>query len=87
MPQLNDLSVLSARDVESRFAEPAPGIRHPSSGASRRWGATSRNAACRLSSAARPRKSTTGGNADLLPGIKVNTDAMARTTQLVQQGL
>jgi intracellular sulfur oxidation DsrE/DsrF family protein len=27
------------------------------------------------------------GNADLLPGIKVNTDAMARTTQLVQEGL
>ena len=26
------------------------------------------------------------GNADLLPGIKVNTDAMARTTQLVQNG-
>ena len=26
------------------------------------------------------------GNEDLLPGIKVNTDAMARTTQLVQQG-
>jgi intracellular sulfur oxidation DsrE/DsrF family protein len=26
------------------------------------------------------------GNADLLPGIKVNTDAIARTTQLVQQG-
>jgi intracellular sulfur oxidation DsrE/DsrF family protein len=26
------------------------------------------------------------GNADLHPGIKVNTDAMARTTQLVQQG-
>ena len=26
------------------------------------------------------------GNADLLPGIKVNTDAMARTTQLVQGG-
>ena len=26
------------------------------------------------------------GNADLLPSIKVNTDAMARTTQLVQQG-
>jgi intracellular sulfur oxidation DsrE/DsrF family protein len=26
------------------------------------------------------------GNADLLPGIKVNTDAMARTTQLVQRG-
>jgi intracellular sulfur oxidation DsrE/DsrF family protein len=26
------------------------------------------------------------GNADLLPGIKVNTDAMARTTQLVQAG-
>jgi len=26
------------------------------------------------------------GTADLLPGIKVNTDAMARTTQLVQQG-
>jgi len=25
-------------------------------------------------------------NADLLPDIKVNTDAMARTTQLVQQG-
>ena len=26
------------------------------------------------------------GNSDLLPGIRVNTDAMARTTQLVQQG-
>jgi len=26
------------------------------------------------------------GNEDLLPDIKVNTDAMARTTQLVQQG-
>ena len=26
------------------------------------------------------------GNADLLPGVTVNTDAMARTTQLVQQG-
>src|SRR5215469_12099601 len=26
------------------------------------------------------------GNTDLLPGIKINTDAMARTTQLVQQG-
>jgi intracellular sulfur oxidation DsrE/DsrF family protein len=26
------------------------------------------------------------GNANLLPGIKVNTDAMARTTQLVQEG-
>ncbi|GAA4330678.1 hypothetical protein GCM10023165_04540 [Variovorax defluvii] len=26
------------------------------------------------------------GNADLLPGIEVNTDAMARTTQLVQRG-
>ena len=26
------------------------------------------------------------GNMDLLPGIKVNTDAMARTTQLVQEG-
>ena len=26
------------------------------------------------------------GNADLLPFIKVNTDAMARTTQLVQEG-
>jgi intracellular sulfur oxidation DsrE/DsrF family protein len=26
------------------------------------------------------------GNEDLLPGIKINTDAMARTTQLVQQG-
>ena len=26
------------------------------------------------------------GNADLLPGVKVNTDAMARTTQLVQKG-
>ncbi len=26
------------------------------------------------------------GNADLLPGIRVNTDAMARTTQLVQEG-
>lgn len=27
------------------------------------------------------------GNADLLPAILVNTDAMARTTQLVQEGL
>jgi intracellular sulfur oxidation DsrE/DsrF family protein len=26
------------------------------------------------------------GNEDLLNGVKVNTDAMARTTQLVQQG-
>jgi intracellular sulfur oxidation DsrE/DsrF family protein len=26
------------------------------------------------------------GNADLLPGVKINTDAMARTIQLVQQG-
>lgn len=26
------------------------------------------------------------GNADLLPGIRVNTDAMARISQLVQQG-
>jgi intracellular sulfur oxidation DsrE/DsrF family protein len=26
------------------------------------------------------------GNADLLPGIKVDTDAMARMTQLVQEG-
>jgi intracellular sulfur oxidation DsrE/DsrF family protein len=26
------------------------------------------------------------GNSDLLPGIRVNTDAMARTTQLVQEG-
>ncbi len=26
------------------------------------------------------------GNADLLPGIKVNTNAIARTTQLVQEG-
>lgn len=26
------------------------------------------------------------GNEDLLPDVKVNTDAMARTTQLVQQG-
>jgi len=26
------------------------------------------------------------GNSDLLPGIPVNTDAMARTTQLVQDG-
>ena len=26
------------------------------------------------------------GNEDLLPGIRVNTDAMARTTQLVQEG-
>jgi len=26
------------------------------------------------------------GNSDLLPGVKVNTDAMARTTQLVQEG-
>ena len=26
------------------------------------------------------------GNADLLPGIKINTDAMARATQLVQDG-
>jgi intracellular sulfur oxidation DsrE/DsrF family protein len=26
------------------------------------------------------------GNADLLPGIKVNTDAMARLTQLSEEG-
>jgi len=26
------------------------------------------------------------GNADLLPGVLINTDAMARTTQLVQEG-
>jgi intracellular sulfur oxidation DsrE/DsrF family protein len=26
------------------------------------------------------------GNMDLLPGVKINTDAMARTTQLVQEG-
>ena len=26
------------------------------------------------------------GNGDLLPDIKINTDAMARTTQLVQEG-
>lgn len=26
------------------------------------------------------------GNSDLLPGIKVNTDAMARTIELVQEG-
>ena len=26
------------------------------------------------------------GNADLIPGIKINTVAMARTTQLVQEG-
>ena len=26
------------------------------------------------------------GNADLLPGVKVNTDAMVRITQLEQQG-
>src|SRR5262245_45873107 len=26
------------------------------------------------------------GNGDLLPGVKINTDAMARTTELVQQG-
>jgi len=26
------------------------------------------------------------GNADLLPDIKINTDAMSRTTQLVQEG-
>ena len=26
------------------------------------------------------------GNADLLPEIKINTDAMARMTQLVQDG-
>jgi intracellular sulfur oxidation DsrE/DsrF family protein len=26
------------------------------------------------------------GNADLLPGIKINTDAMARMVQLVQEG-
>jgi intracellular sulfur oxidation DsrE/DsrF family protein len=26
------------------------------------------------------------GNTDLLPGVRVNTDAMARTTQLVQEG-
>jgi intracellular sulfur oxidation DsrE/DsrF family protein len=26
------------------------------------------------------------GNVDVIPGIKINTDAMARTTQLVQEG-
>jgi intracellular sulfur oxidation DsrE/DsrF family protein len=26
------------------------------------------------------------GNVDVLPGVKINTDAMARTTQLVQEG-
>ena len=26
------------------------------------------------------------GNTDLLPGVRINTDAMARTIQLVQQG-
>jgi len=26
------------------------------------------------------------GNGDLIPGIEINTDAMTRTTQLVQQG-
>jgi len=26
------------------------------------------------------------GNADLIRGIKINTDAMARTTELVQEG-
>jgi intracellular sulfur oxidation DsrE/DsrF family protein len=26
------------------------------------------------------------GNADLLPGVKVNTDAMARVTELEQKG-
>jgi intracellular sulfur oxidation DsrE/DsrF family protein len=26
------------------------------------------------------------GNTDIIPGTKVNTDAMARTTQLVQEG-
>ena len=26
------------------------------------------------------------GNADLLPGVKVNTDAMARMSQLAQEG-
>ena len=26
------------------------------------------------------------GNADIIPGIKINTDAMVRTTQLVQEG-
>ena len=26
------------------------------------------------------------GNSDTIPGIKINTDAMARTTQLVQEG-
>lgn len=26
------------------------------------------------------------GNADVIPGIKINTDAMSRLTQLVQEG-
>jgi len=26
------------------------------------------------------------GNVDIIPGIKINTDAMARTTELVQEG-
>jgi hypothetical protein len=42
--------------------------------------------ACTLSCAARPREFTTWGNEDLLPGIRVNTDAGARMIQLVQQG-
>jgi hypothetical protein len=33
-----------------------------------------------------PRAAHGWGNMDLLPDIKVNTDAMARTTQLVQEG-
>jgi hypothetical protein len=31
-------------------------------------------------------KANSWGNADTIRGIKVNTDAMARTTQLFQQG-
>ena len=31
-------------------------------------------------------KAHSWGNADVIPGIKINTDAMARTTQLVQEG-
>ena len=31
-------------------------------------------------------KAHSWANADILPGIRINTDAMARTTELVQQG-
>ena len=45
-----------------------------------------RSAACGFELCGATAKAHHWGNVDLLPGIKVNLDAMARTTQLVQEG-